>query len=360
MDRKMNEIKEKVYNDIRLSKEDALFLYESNDLLAIGELANYKKHQKSGKNVFFNVNRHINLSNICVSRCKFCAFGVDEDGSNNPYVMSPEEALEFGGQAVPLGITEFHVVSAMHPKKDFGYYLEVVQKLHDTYPHIHIQGFTAVEIFYFTQISGLSIKEVLLKLKEAGLGSIPGGGAEILNNEIRKKLCPKKATSEQWLEVHRTAHQLGMKSNCTMLYGHIESVEDRIDHLIQLRELQDETSGFQAFIPLPFLPDNTELSHIKRTTAVDDIKTLAISRLMLDNIDHIKAFWVMLGIPVAQIALNFGADDLDGTIVEERIMHAAGASAGRGISKQDIIKLIKDAGYIPTERDTLYNVINIY
>lgn len=360
MKQKMLDIKEKVYNDIRLSKEEALLLYESNDLLFLGELANYKKKQKSEENVFFNVNRHINLTNICISRCKFCAFGVDENGKGGPYIMTPDEAVEYAGQAIPMGITEFHVVSAMHPKKDFSYYLEVIQKLHDTYSDIHIQGFTAVEIFYFSQISSLSIKEVLLELKKAGLGSIPGGGAEIFNNEIRQELCPRKANTEEWLEVHKIAHELGIKSNCTMLYGHIETIEDRVNHMILLRELQDEAPGFQSFIPLPFLPDNTKLEHIKRTSAVYDIKTMAISRLMLDNIDHIKAFWVMLGIPIAQIALNFGADDIDGTIVEERIMHAAGASAGRGISKSEIIRLIKDAGYIPVERDTLYNIIKTY
>ncbi len=360
MQKKILEIKDKVYNNVRLDKKDALFLYESNDLLTLGELANYKKHQKSGKTVFFNVNRHINLTNICISRCKFCAFGVDEDGKGGPYIMSPDEALEFAGQAVPLGITEFHVVSAMHPKKDFAYYLEVIRKLHETYPDIHIQAFTAVEIFHFSKISNLSIKEVLLKLQKVGLGSIPGGGAEILNDDIRQELCPRKANSEEWLEVHRVAHNLGIKTNCTMLYGHIETIEDRVNHMISLRELQDEAPGFQSFIPLPFLPDNTRLEHITRTSAIDDIKTIAISRLMLDNIDHIKAFWVMLGIPIAQVSLNFGADDIDGTIVEERIMHAAGASGGRGITKSDIIHLINDAGFIPTERDTLYNVIKTY
>ncbi len=360
MKRKKLEIKEKVNNDIRLTKEEALFLYNSNDLLFLGELANYKKGQKSADKVFFNVNRHINLTNICISRCKFCAFGVDEDGQGGPYIMSADEAVEFAGVAVPMGITEFHVVSAMHPKKNFSYYLEIIQKLHDSYPDIHIQGFTAVEIFHFSKISNLSIKEVLLKLQEAGLGSIPGGGAEIFNNEIRQELCPRKANTEEWLEVHRIAHELGIKTNCTMLYGHIESIEDRVNHMILLRELQDEAPGFQSFIPLPFLPANTRLEHIKRTSAVDDIKTIAVSRLVLDNIDHIKAFWVMLGIPTAQIALNFGADDLDGTIVEERIMQAAGASAGRGISKSDIINLIKDAGFTPVERDTLYNEIKTY
>jgi aminodeoxyfutalosine synthase len=359
MDKQMQAIAEKVRNDIRLSREDGIYLYESNDLIAIGDLARYKKLKTSGKHIFFNVNQHINLSNICVSRCKFCAFGVDHD-DHTSYLMTPQEAFNYGAQAVDYGITEFHIVSAMHPDMPFDYHVGIVRDLHNAYPHIHIQAFTAVEIFYFSQISGLTIREVLQTLKDAGLGSMPGGGAEILNDDLRRQLCPKKAMTEDWLEVHRTAHQLGIKTNCTMLFGHVESIEDRINHLITLRELQDSDPGFQAFIPLPFLPENTNLPNIKRTSAVDDIKTLAISRLMLDNIEHIKAFWVMLGIDIAQISFNFGADDIDGTVFEEKIMHAAGATTQKAISKEDILRLIREAGYIPTERDTLYNILHVY
>lgn len=360
MDMRMEEIAEKVRNDVRLSREDGIYLYNSDDLLTIGQMAAQKKHEVSGEKVFFNVNRHINLTNICLSRCKFCAFGVDENGQGGPYIMKPEEAIEFGGQAVDYGITEFHIVSALHPKAPFEYYLEVVTGLKKAFPDIHIQAFTAVEIFYFSQISGLTVREVIVKLMEAGMGSIPGGGAEILNDDIRRKICPRKANSAEWLGVHRVAHELGLKTNCTMLYGHIESKEDRIDHLLQLRELEDEAPGFQAFIPLPFLPENTQMAYIPRTNAVDDLKTVAISRLMLDNIPHIKAFWIMLGLPVAQVALNFGADDIDGTIVEERIMHAAGAETDKGISKNDILRIIREAGFVPTERDTLYNILRVF
>lgn len=359
MDKQMQIIAEKVRGDVRLSKDDGLYLFRSNDLLTMGALAREKKLKASGKSIYFNVNRHINLSNICVSKCTFCAFGLDNH-ETDAYVMSPDEAFAYGAEAVDYGITEFHIVSALHPDKPFDYYLEVVNRLHQAYPHIHIQGFTGVEIHYFSQISGLSIRAVLQQLKDAGLGSMPGGGAEILNDRIRRQLCPKKASSEEWLDVHRTAHQLGLKTNCTMLYGHVETIEDRIEHFIRLRELQDQDPGFQAFIPLPFLPENTQLSQLKRTSAVDDIKTMAISRLMLDNIDHIKAFWVMLGIDIAQLAFHFGADDIDGTVVEERIMHAAGATTQKGISKDDLIHLVKEAGFIPIERDTLYNVIKEY
>ncbi|MBO8158435.1 aminofutalosine synthase MqnE [Thermosyntropha sp.] len=359
MDKKMREIADKVRNGVRLSKEDGLYLYSSNDLLTIGMLAREKKKEASNDYIFFNVNRHINLTNICISRCKFCAFGVDEN-SPKPYTMTSDEAFAYASKAVDQGITEFHIVSALNPRLTLDYYVEIIKRLKTTYPHIIIQALTAVEIVYLAQISNLSIKEVLLILKEAGLEAIPGGGAEILDDRIRKELCPRKANSEEWLEVHRTAHELGIKTNCTMLFGHIESYEDRINHLITLRRLQDEAPGFKAFIPLPFLPENTGLSNLKKTSAVDELKTIAISRLMLDNIEHIKAFWVMLGIPIAQIALQFGADDLDGTIVEERIMHAAGAKTDKGIAKETIINLIKEAGYVPAERDTLYNILKIY
>jgi aminodeoxyfutalosine synthase len=359
LEKRMKEISDKIYNNIRLSKEDGLYLYNSDDLLTMGQLARYKKNEKSSNHVFFNVNRHINLTNVCLSRCKFCAFGLDEDG-NGAYCMTPAEAFAYGAEAVDYGITEFHVVSALHPDKPFDYYVDVIRRLHTAYPDIHIQGFTAVEIFHFAKISGLSIREVLQTLKEVGLGSMPGGGAEVFNDDIRRALCPNKALSKDWLEIHRTAHELGIKTNCTILFGHVETYEDRINHMILLRELQDEAPGFQSFIPLPFLPENTGMTNIRRTSSVDDIKTIAISRLMLDNIDHIKAFWIMLGVPVAQISLHFGADDFDGTVVEERIMHAAGATTEKGISKDDIINLIKQAGYVPTERDTLYNIIRTY
>lgn len=360
MNKRLQEIREKVEGNERLTREDGIYLYECKDLLALGEMARGRKLARSGQHIFFNVNRHINLTNICVSRCKFCAFGVDEDGKGGPYLMSPQEAFDYGAAAVDYGITEFHVVSAMHPKMGLDYYLEVIQRLHDAYPHIHIQAFTAVEIFHMHKISGKPIREILQLLKEAGMGSMPGGGAEILNDEIREKLCPKKAMSEEWLEVHETAHELSIKTNCTMLYGHIESPADRIEHMIKLRELQDRAPGFQAFIPLPFLPDHTSMEEIRRSSAVNDLKTIAISRLMLDNIPHIKAFWIMMGLPVAQIALDFGADDIDGTVIEERIMHAAGADSEKGISKEDIIHIIKDSGYIPTERDTLYNILKTF
>ncbi|MEN6390152.1 MAG: aminofutalosine synthase MqnE [Syntrophomonas sp.] len=360
MKQDMQTIREKVLGHERLTREDGIYLYRQNDLLALAELARGSKLEKSGRHVFFNVNRHINLTNICVSRCKFCAFGVDKDGPGGPYLMSIDEAFDYGAAAVDYGITEFHVVSAMHPDMPLDYYVEVIKRLHDAYPDIHIQGFTGVEIHHMAQISGLPVKQVLARLKEAGLGSIPGGGAEILNDHIRGALCPRKASSQEWLDVHREAHLMGIRTNCTMLYGHVESIEDRIDHMLKLRKLQDEAPGFQAFIPLPFLPENTGLAHLSRTSALDDLKTIAVSRLMLDNIDHIKAFWIMLGLPIAQLALDFGADDIDGTVVEERIMHAAGAGTEKGITRERLIELIKESAYLPTERSSVYEILKIY
>lgn len=354
-----NEISEKVEKGIRLSKSDALTLINSNDIISIGQLASKVKERKTGNYAYFNVNRHINLTNICVSRCKFCAFSRDKTDAD-AYTMTIDEVLEKTQQARHLGITEFHIVSGLHPDLPFDYYLEVISSLKKMMPDVHIQAFTAVEINYFSKISNLSVKEVLLKLKEIGLGSLPGGGAEILNHRVREAVCPKKADSEEWLEVMRIAHSLGLKSNATMLYGHIETPEDRIDHLLTLRKLQDETGGFQSFIPLPFHPQNTQLSDFEKPSAFESLKMLAISRLMLDNFPHIKAFWIMLGLKVAQLSLLFGVDDLDGTVVEEKITHAAGAQTDQSISREELLELIFSTGRIPVERDTLYNVIRVY
>jgi len=274
--------------------------------------------------------------------------------------MSLDEVLQQAEYGVESGATELHIVSALHPELPFNYYVEIIRLCRERFPTIHLKAFTAVEIDYFTRISGLSLPEVLLTLKEAGLGSLPGGGAEVFSSRVRDQLCPNKASGERWLEVMRTAHSLGLKSNSTMLYGQIETLEERVDHLLALRHLQDETGGFQSFIPLPFHPVNTQIANIQRTTAFEDLKMLALSRLILDNFDHIKSYWIMQGIPLAQISLNFGADDLDGTVVQEKITHAAGARTNEGITKDELIRLIREAGYTPVERDTLYNILQIY
>ena len=362
MNNSLKKIEEKVNNNQRLSFEDGVALFNSPDLLTIGYLANIVRERKNGDKAYFISNRHINHTNICVNRCRFCAFSKDS-GEDGAYTMSVEDVLSSAGEH-SRGVSEFHIVGGLHPDLPFQYYLDMLSSLKNKYPDIHIQGFTAVEIEYLSRMAGLSIKDTLIKLRDAGLGSLPGGGAEVFAERVRKKICPEKISGEEWLNVHKTAHQIGMRSNATMLYGHIETIEDRVDHLIKLREPQDETGGFMSFIPLAFHPKNTELDSIslspsgvigEKTTGNLDLRVLAIARLMLDNFPHIKAFWIMVGPKLAQISLSFGVDDIDGTVVEEKITHSAGAETEQSLTKNELIRMIKEAGRIPVERDTLYN-----
>lgn len=355
-DKALLKIADKVREERRLSFEDGVLLFKSPDLLGLGYLANIVRERKNENRAYFVNNRHINPTNICVNLCRFCAFGK-ERGDKGAYELSMDEILKKAEKGVEQGAREFHVVGGLHPDLPFEYYLEILKNLSLRFPDIHIQAFTAVEIDYFSRISSLSLEETLGKLKEAGLGSIPGGGAEVFSERVRELICPKKISAKRWLEVIGTAHRLGIKSNATMLYGHIETAQEKVDHLLRLRELQDETEGFMSFIPLAFHPENTEMPDIKRTTGHQDLKHLAISRLMLDNFPHIKAFWIMVGPKIAQISLSFGVDDIDGTVSEERITHSAGAETEEYIPKEELIKMIKEAGRTPVERDTVYNVL---
>ncbi|MEW6327629.1 MAG: aminofutalosine synthase MqnE [Thermodesulfobacteriota bacterium] len=350
------EIRGKVEAGERLSFEDGLRLYQSNDLLAIGTLANAVRRRLNGNKAFYIYNQHINYSNICVNRCRFCAFGKDK-GDPAAYEMSTEEIVGKIQKRRHEPITEVHIVGGIHPDLPYRYYVEMIREIKKARPEIHIHAFTAVEIAHLAKISGQSISDTLCDLREAGLGSLPGGGAEVFSPRIRERLCPKKLSPEGWLEVAKTAHRLGIKSNATMLYGHIESAEERVSHLLSLRRTQDETGGFMAFIPLAFHPRNTELSDLSNTTGFNDLKNIAIARLLLDNFPHIKAYWVMIGPKLAQIALNFGADDLDGTIIEEKITHMAGAETAQRMTRAELQRLIHEAGCTPIERDTLYNAI---
>lgn len=358
-DRNLEIIREKVFAGERLTREDALTLFNTNDILFIGELAEFVNKKKNGNYVYFIVNRHLNPTNICINRCELCAFSRDVN-DRDAYVMEIETALEAAESAVKEGATEIHIVGGLHPTLSFDYYLKLISSIRGRYPSLHIQAFTAVEIEYFARITGLSIADVLLHLKHAGLGSLPGGGAEIFNPVVRLGICGKKISGKTWLKVMETAHSIGLKSNATMLYGHIESYEDRVDHMLMLRKLQERTGGFQSFIPLAFHPENTKLKNKYMTTGVEDIKILSIARLFLDNFQHIKAFWIMLGEKLAQLSLNFGVDDLDGTVVEERITHSAGAKTAEFLPKDEIIYYIKSAGKVPVERDTLYNILRKY
>ena len=312
----------------------------------------------NGPYTFFVVNRHINPTNLCVNQCRFCAF-FRREGEEGAYQLSLDEILAKAQEAVEQGARELHIVGGLHPTWPFEYYLEMVRELKNAFPRVHIKAFTAVEVEHMARLSGLEIEEVLSRLREAGLDSMPGGGAEVFSRRVREALCPKKTSSEDWLKIHKKAHRLGIKTNCTLLYGHMETLQERVEHLIRLRQAQEEAPGFQAFIPLAFHPENTPIP-ARGTTGVDDLKTIAVARLVLHNIPHIKAYWVMLGEKTAQVALAFGADDLEGTVVEEKITHMAGATSPQFISKKRLIGIIRKAGKIPVERDALYNRLRVY
>lgn len=352
-------LRAKVRNGARISDAEALELFQSNDLLAIGELAALANRRQNGDRVYFNVNRHINYSNICVNRCTFCAFCKGE-GDAGAYTLALNEVLAKAAEAAAAGATEIHMVGGLHPELPFDFYLEMLASIKADNPALHIKAFTAVEIDYFARITGQSIEAVIDELKKAGLESLPGGGAEIFAEEVREQICPEKISGERWLDVTEKVHRAGLKSNATMLFGHLESYEDRIDHLGRLRRLQDRTGGFQSFIPLAFQPDNTRVPGAKGVGGVDALKTLAISRVYLDNFRHVKAYWIMLGLKIAQVALAFGVNDLDGTVVEEKIGHDAGADSPQAMSKEQIVELIRKAGRIPVERDTLYRELRVY
>ena len=351
-------IKEKIHADRRLTRDDGIELFKCNDLLALGRMASHAARKKNGNRVYFVQNMHINPTNICVNRCKFCAFSRSK-GEPGAYEMSIEDILN-KARGAGKSVHELHIVSGLHPDLPFSWYLDMLRMLKQEFPKLHLKAFTAVEVDYLAKLSGLGLKDTLLKLKEAGLGSMPGGGAEIFDTSVRSTLCAEKISGDRWIEVIEAAHGVGLKSNATMLYGHIETAEHRIEHLIKLRDLQDRTGGFQAFIPLSFHSQNTEIKKSAYTTGFDDLKTLAISRLMLDNFDHIKAYWVMLGEKIAQVSLSFGVDDLDGTVVEERITKAAGGTTDGSMTKDDIVYLIKEADRTPVERDTVYNIVKVW
>lgn len=347
-------ITKKVEGGERLNFEDGLFLFDpTTPLQEVGYLANLVRERKNGNAGYYNINTHLNATNICVYRCTFCAFRSDLREAKG-YVMSDEQVLARGKEAVDNGCTEMHIVGGLHHQKKYEWYLNLLQILHNAYPDLHLKGWTAVEINWFEFLARKTVRDIMEDMVDAGLGSLPGGGAEIFHPEVREQICEHKADSSKWFEIHRTAHQMGIRSNCTLLYGHVEKPFHRVDHLVRLRELQDETGGFQTFIPLAFHPENTGLSHIKKPSALDDLRTMAVSRLMLDNIDHMKAYWIMLGIATAQTALAYGADDLDGTVRHELIYHDAGATTPQMLSVDDIKALIVEAGREPIERDTLY------
>ena len=356
-DGRLEPIAKKVLAGERLDAADGLLLYETDDLLGVGWLANYVREKKHGNVTYYNVNRHINPTNVCVAHCKLCAFGRSID-SPGAYTFALDEIYARAGEGVAEGATEFHIVGGLHPDLPFSYYLDLIRGLKQRYPQVHLKAFTMVEVGYYARITKLSIRDTLIAMKDAGVDSLPGGGAEIFHPRVRKLICDHKVSGQRWLEIARTAHELGLRSNATMLYGHLETNEERVDHLIQLRTTQDKTGGFVTFIPLAFHPANTALAHIPPPTGFDDLKAIAVSRLMLDNFDHIKAYWIMLTPRIAQVALRFGANDLDGTVVEEKIYHDAGATTPENMTRAELERLIRAAGRVPVERDTRYNPVD--
>ncbi|MBL8859156.1 MAG: aminofutalosine synthase MqnE [Planctomycetes bacterium] len=351
----IGDIAEKVVNGKRLDRAEGLRLYGA-DLHAVGALANHVRERMHGDLAYFNVNQHVNYTNICNKLCRFCAFQrlPNQAGA---YWMTPDEVAAKITAQLGEGVTEVHMVAGIHPKLEYSYYLDILRAAKRARPAIHIKAFTMVELDQIAKKARKPLAEVLPELIAAGLGSVPGGGAEVFSERVRQATYHLKISGDQWLETARTVHAAGLKSNCTMLHGHIETPEERIDHLDRLRLLQDETHGFQTYIPLSFHPDHSEMADVPGPTALDELRELAVGRLMLDNIPHIKAYWILMDVPVAQLALSYGADDVDGTVVEEKIYHEAGATTPQHVQRADLVQWIRDSGRIPVERDTLYNVV---
>ncbi len=355
-DQRLKPILDKVLAGTRLDYEDGLALYRSPDLLATGYMANLVRERLHGNVTYFNVNRHINPTDVCVASCRLCAFGK-RARDPRAYTMSLDQVWETAGRGYTDAVTEFHIVGGLHPELTLDWYCEMFRGLKQRFPQVHLKALTMVEIAYLARRSRLAYAEVIRRLIDSGVDSLPGGGAEIFSERVRRIICDHKIDGSEWLEVARTAHRLGLKSNCTMLYGHIENEEDRVDHLLKLRALQDETGGFQTYIPLAFHPDHTPLQHVPKTTGFDDIKSIAVARLLFDNIAHVKAYWVMMTPRIAQVAQRFGADDLDGTVVEEKIYHDAGATTSQSLRRNELLHLIRESGREPLERDTLYRPV---
>jgi aminodeoxyfutalosine synthase len=351
-------IAEKVREGARLDEAEALTCLTTPHVLHLGRLAGAVRRQLHGDVTYFNINRHINPTNICVYtyNCKFCSFAA-LPGEAHAWQMSHEDVYAHAREQGGNDVTEFHIVGGLHPDLSLDWYLEMMRGLKQRFPRAHLKAFTAIEVGWFAKREKLSIEEVLRRMRDAGLGSLPGGGAEIFHREVREIICDGKLDADEWIEVHRVAHRMGIKSNCTMLYGHVEKPEHKVDHLLRLRGLQDETGGFNAFIPLAYHPENNYMGLKYHTTGQDDLRHIAAARLVLDNIPHIKAYWVMVTPKLAQVALRFGADDMDGTVVEEKIYHMAGAGTAQQLSRSELERIVREAGFTPVERDTLYNAV---
>ena len=352
-------IAEKLDAGLRLSLEDGVLLFETPDLLSVGWLANREREKRHGDKAFYNYNIRIEATNVCEASCMFCSFARLKPGDDQAYTMSLEEVWDKLRRRSAQSLTEVHVVNGLDPNLPFGYYTEMLRGFKRIRPNIHLKCFTAIEIAYFADLYKMPEEQVLRELMDAGLDSLPGGGAEIFAERVRRKICHDKADADRYLSIHRIAHRMGLRTNVTMLYGHIETMEERVDHMLRARALQDETGGFQAFIPLAFHPDNNQMRKLPAPTGTDTLRVHAVSRLMCDNIPHIKAFWIATGLEMAQASLWFGVDDLDGTVQEEKIYHMAGSPTPEGMTTAGLTRLVRAAGREPYERDTLYNIVNV-
>lgn len=341
----------------RLTRDEGLALFATRDLLGLGRLANHVRERRHGNATWFNINRHVNYSNLCVFRCRFCSF-ARRKGEEGAWSYSLDEIFAKVRDELPAEATELHIVGGLHPELPFEFYLDMLRGIRERRPEVHLKAFTAIEIIYFSKLARLSVRETLERLIDAGLGSLPGGGAEIFDAEVRRRICREKLNYDRWIDVHRAAHQLGLRSTCTMLFGHIETHAHRVDHLLELRALQDETGGFTAFIPLAFHPENSHMPEVLAPSGAEILKTVAAARLMLDNVDNIKAYWVSLGLKTAQVAQSFGANDMDGTVMEETIYHMAGARTPQILGVRDLKHLIEEAGRTPVQRDSLYRRVS--
>jgi len=355
----LTDIDEKLRRGERLTFDDGVQLFESPDLLAVGWLANRERERRHAARTYYNYNLRLEPTNVCEASCMFCSFARLQPGMPEAYTMSLEQAWDKLRQRADQPLTELHIVNGLNPELPFSYYTELLRGFKRIRPGIHLKCFTAVEIAFFADLYGMSDEQVLRALVDAGLDSLPGGGAEIFAERVRRKICHDKCGTDRYLDIHRIAHRLGLRSNVTMLYGHIETLGERVDHMLRARALQDETGGFQAFIPLAFHPDNNRLQKLPAPTATDTLRVHAVARLVLDNIPHIKGFWIATGVDVAQVALWFGVDDLDGTVQEEKIYHMAGSATPEGMSTSQLSRLVRNAWREPLERDTLYNIVNV-
>jgi len=351
------DIYEKVDAGQRISEAECLRLFQSHDLATIGAMANLVRERKNGNVAYYILNRHINYSNICILDCDFCSF-YRRRRDAGAYEYNLPQMIEKAQEALKLGITEIHIVGGLHPSFKWGYYVEMLRELKKLDPNLHLKAFTAIEILHLSWVGKRSVPETLAALREAGLGSLTGGGAEIFDPEVRNVICHAKESAQEWLDIHRMWHRMGGRSTCTMLIGHVEKDRHRVDHMRRLRELQDETKGFTAFVTLAFHPENNKLSHLPATSGFDMLKTLAIARIYLDNIDHIKAYWILMGMKLAQVSLSYGVDDLDGTIIEEKIYHMAGAQTPQQMAQAELVKAIREAGREPVQRDSLYRPVD--